>query len=114
MIRQVQLSIPLRLSQTRQVLLSSSALTTRMQEQISSFRTNSPMARYVLFFWLSACRFTCLYTQIFVRNSLFYDGPSPPSGLFDDFLTILSESNDVHTRKFTDFINSVNTTSVAG
>jgi len=53
-------------------------------------------------------------TSSFVNGStlvsliVYYDGPSPPKGLFDDFLKIPAVSNDVHTRNFTDFINSNN------
>ncbi|KAF8319537.1 FAD-binding domain-containing protein [Amanita rubescens] len=52
--------------------------------------------------------------SVLVSHTMYYDGPSPPPGLFDDFLKIPAVSNDVHTRSFTDFINSGGLNSLAG
>ncbi|VDC03789.1 unnamed protein product [Peniophora sp. CBMAI 1063] len=38
---------------------------------------------------------------------LFYDGPSPPAGLFDDWLAIPSLSSDLVTRDFASFLQSL-------
>ncbi|KAI0260039.1 FAD-binding domain-containing protein [Gloeopeniophorella convolvens] len=38
---------------------------------------------------------------------LFYDGPTPPPGIFDDFLAIPTNASDVSTRSFTDLISSL-------
>ena len=35
---------------------------------------------------------------------MFYDGPTPPDGIFDDYLAIPSSMNDVKTRSFVDFV----------
>ncbi|KAF8332476.1 FAD dependent oxidoreductase [Amanita rubescens] len=45
---------------------------------------------------------------------LYYDGPSPPSGVFTDFFNIPEVSCDVHTRSFADFINSLSSNSLTG
>ncbi|KAI0260018.1 hypothetical protein BC834DRAFT_589028 [Gloeopeniophorella convolvens] len=37
---------------------------------------------------------------------IFYDAPTPPAGLFDDFLAIPAVSNDVSTRTYADFVLS--------
>ncbi len=37
---------------------------------------------------------------------MFYDGPTPPDGIFDDFLAIPALTQDVATRSFFDLINS--------
>jgi len=37
---------------------------------------------------------------------LFYDGPSPPPGIFDDFLTIPSVAKDVSTRIFLSLVQA--------
>jgi hypothetical protein len=38
--------------------------------------------------------------------SLFYDGPTPPTGIFDDFLSIPHVSNNVATRTYNAFITA--------
>ena len=35
---------------------------------------------------------------------MFYDGPTPPSGIFDDFLAIPHFTKDVKTRTFLDLV----------
>ncbi|KAF8344646.1 FAD dependent oxidoreductase [Amanita rubescens] len=37
---------------------------------------------------------------------LYYDGPSPPSGVFTEFFVIPEVACDVHTRSFANFVNS--------
>ncbi len=37
---------------------------------------------------------------------MFYDGPTPPDGIFDDFLAIPALTKDIATRSFFDLINS--------
>ncbi|KAG9308226.1 hypothetical protein JVU11DRAFT_12244 [Chiua virens] len=39
--------------------------------------------------------------------NLFYDGPTPPAGIFDEFLAIPSTLEDVSTRSFSDFLESL-------
>ncbi|KAF8630775.1 hypothetical protein AX15_002726 [Amanita polypyramis BW_CC] len=41
-----------------------------------------------------------------VQNGFYHDGPSPPNGLFDDFLRIPSVAQDVHQRNLSDLIES--------
>ncbi|KAI0058485.1 FAD-binding domain-containing protein [Artomyces pyxidatus] len=60
-------------------------------------------------------------TYVFMGGSLvlaflmFYDGPSPPAGIFDDLLAIPSLSNDVHTRSYLSLVSSLGgTTAPAG
>lgn len=45
---------------------------------------------------------------------MFYDGPSPPSGTFDDFLNVPSLSRDVKARTFVDFIEATPAGAVNG
>ena len=47
-------------------------------------------------------------SQIVINQFLYYNGPSPPAGLFDDCLTIPSLSRKIHEGSFADFINSIN------
>ncbi|KAI0044154.1 FAD-binding domain-containing protein [Auriscalpium vulgare] len=44
---------------------------------------------------------------------MFYDGPSPPSGIFDDLLAIPSEANSVKTQSFSSFLTSLPSTNPA-
>lgn len=46
-------------------------------------------------------------SQIVINQFLYYNGPSPPAGLFDDCLTIPSLSRKIHEGSFADFINSI-------
>lgn len=45
---------------------------------------------------------------------LYYDAPSPPAGLFDDFLKIPSATSDIHERTLSDFISKTISNSSAG
>ncbi|KAK7448813.1 hypothetical protein VKT23_013543 [Stygiomarasmius scandens] len=45
-----------------------------------------------------------LLAQPGVSQLLFYDGPNPPDGIFDDFLNISHFSQDVSTRAFLDLV----------
>ncbi|KAK2462597.1 hypothetical protein APHAL10511_005330 [Amanita phalloides] len=45
--------------------------------------------------------------QFFIPVVFYYDGPSPPSGLFDDFMKIPSTVQNVHEETLTDFIRKV-------
>ncbi|KAK2462603.1 hypothetical protein APHAL10511_005336 [Amanita phalloides] len=45
---------------------------------------------------------------------LYYDCPSPPPGLFDDFLKIPASSNSVHKWFLTDFIKATNLNALTG
>ncbi len=47
---------------------------------------------------------------------MFYNGPTPPDGIFDDFLAIPASAQDISTRSFFDLINStsVSTDAAAG
>ncbi|KAJ8496445.1 hypothetical protein ONZ45_g12439 [Pleurotus djamor] len=42
-----------------------------------------------------------------IAHIMFYDGPSPPSGIFDDFMDIPHVTQDVSTRSFLSLIQSV-------
>ncbi|KAK0460521.1 FAD-binding domain-containing protein [Desarmillaria tabescens] len=44
--------------------------------------------------------------QVLLSTQMFYDGPTPPIGIFDDFLAIPAVAQDVTTRSFFDLINS--------
>ncbi|SJL13225.1 related to 6-hydroxy-D-nicotine oxidase [Armillaria ostoyae] len=44
--------------------------------------------------------------QVYLSTQVFYDGPTPPDGIFDDFLAIPALAQDVTTRSFFDLINS--------
>ncbi|KAJ7030279.1 FAD dependent oxidoreductase [Mycena alexandri] len=47
---------------------------------------------------IAACNF--MDGQIQIDNIMFYDGPTPPAGVFDEFLNITSVSKNVSTRSF--------------
>jgi hypothetical protein len=47
--------------------------------------------------------------QIIINQYLYYNGPSPPAGLFDDCLTIPSLSRKIHQGSFAEFIDSIDT-----
>ncbi|PBK85371.1 FAD dependent oxidoreductase [Armillaria gallica] len=44
--------------------------------------------------------------QVILSTQMFYDGPDPPDGIFDDFLAIPAFAQDVTTRSFSELINS--------
>ncbi|KAK0499151.1 hypothetical protein EDD18DRAFT_1350580 [Armillaria luteobubalina] len=48
--------------------------------------------------------------QVSLSSQMFYDGPTPASGVFDDFLAIPASAQDIMTRSFLEYLNS---TSVA-
>jgi hypothetical protein len=45
---------------------------------------------------------------------MFYNEPTPPEGLFDDFLAIPALSRDIQTRDFTSLVRSPSVNSTAG
>ncbi len=45
---------------------------------------------------------------------LFYDYPTPPAGIFDDFLAIPHLSKDVSTRTFSDLVQAAPSDATAG
>jgi hypothetical protein len=45
--------------------------------------------------------------QPLLQAQVFYDGPEPPAGLFDEFLNISSVANTVGTQSFTAMINAI-------
>ncbi|KAF5337654.1 hypothetical protein D9758_013012 [Tetrapyrgos nigripes] len=47
-----------------------------------------------------------LLTQTLVTQLIFYDGPNPPDGIFDEFLDITSLSKDVKSRDFISLFKS--------
>ncbi|KAK2462596.1 hypothetical protein APHAL10511_005329 [Amanita phalloides] len=49
-----------------------------------------------------------------VSGFVYYDGPSPPPGLFDDFLKIPAVSQSVHERSLMDFIKEANLNAFIG
>jgi len=55
-------------------------------------------------------------SQVIPTIILFYNAPQPPSGIFDAFLRIPNQQQDIHTRSYADFvkIQAFQTTSPAG
>ncbi|KAJ7833877.1 FAD-binding domain-containing protein [Mycena olivaceomarginata] len=49
-----------------------------------------------------------------ISNVIFYDGPTPPPGIFDDFLAIPHLTKDVSTRSFTSLVNSAPANATTG
>ena len=49
-----------------------------------------------------------------VTQSIFYDGTTPPSGIFDGFTNIPCVSRDLKTRSYVDMISSAKANSAAG
>ncbi|OCH91179.1 FAD-binding domain-containing protein [Obba rivulosa] len=49
-----------------------------------------------------------------VSQLLFYDGPTPPSGIFDDFLAIQSFTSDVSTRSFLSLVQASPSNATSG
>jgi len=49
-----------------------------------------------------------LMRQVTIGCFLFYDAPTLPSGVFDDFLTIQSAQGNISTMSYSDYILSVN------
>jgi hypothetical protein len=54
----------------------------------------------------SFSKFTLSPSQIVITQILYYDGPSPPAGVFDDVLSITSLSSNIHKGSYADFISS--------
>jgi FAD/FMN-containing dehydrogenase len=52
--------------------------------------------------------------QAIVSLLVFYDAPTPPSGLFDDFLAITPLAKDISTRSFKSLVQSSQSNSTAG
>ncbi|KAK0479228.1 hypothetical protein IW261DRAFT_168031 [Armillaria novae-zelandiae] len=52
--------------------------------------------------------------QVLLAILMFYDGPTPPDGIFDDFLAIPALAQDVTTRSYFDLFNSSFATTNAG
>ncbi|KAK0499150.1 FAD dependent oxidoreductase [Armillaria luteobubalina] len=44
--------------------------------------------------------------QVSLSSMIFYDGPTPPDGIFDDFLAIPASAKDITTRSFLDLVVS--------
>ncbi|KAK7448815.1 hypothetical protein VKT23_013545 [Stygiomarasmius scandens] len=55
-----------------------------------------------------------LLTQPGVSQLLFYDGPTPPDGIFDDFLNIPHLTKDVETRDFISLVQSSPSNATSG
>ncbi|KAJ7029882.1 FAD-binding domain-containing protein [Mycena alexandri] len=49
-----------------------------------------------------------------VANIMFYDGPSPPAGIFDEFLAIEHTTEDISTRSFLSLVQSAPANVTAG
>ena len=43
-------------------------------------------------------------SQLIAVVTLFYDAPQPPSGIFDAFLQIPNQQEDLQTRSYADFV----------
>ena len=60
---------------------------------------------YVKSFSALNCIFMLSYSsQMMLVQILYYGGPSPPAGLFDDFFVIPSLASNIHEGSFVDFI----------
>ncbi|KAJ7064518.1 FAD-binding domain-containing protein [Mycena amicta] len=58
--------------------------------------------------------YNSLFTQLFVSHIMFYDEPTPPTGIFDDFLAIPHLTQDVETRSFLDLVTSLPSNATSG
>ncbi|KAJ7100922.1 FAD-binding domain-containing protein [Mycena belliarum] len=56
----------------------------------------------------------CTSRSLVISHFMFYDGPTPPPGLFDDFLAIPNLVKDVSTRTFLSLVQSGHTETYAG
>ena len=56
---------------------------------------------------LRISRATDIVSQALLQAQVFYDGPEPPAGLFDEFLNISSVANTVASQSFTTMINAI-------
>ncbi|KAH9174871.1 FAD-binding domain-containing protein [Lactarius sanguifluus] len=45
------------------------------------------------------------YGEVIPAVTLFYNAPQPPSGIFDAFLRIPNQQQDIHTRSYVDIVN---------
>ncbi|KAG6855901.1 hypothetical protein H0H87_009504 [Tephrocybe sp. NHM501043] len=54
------------------------------------------------------------FGQPLISQAFFYDGPTPPEGIFDDFMEIPSISKDVGTRNLTSFMALTAATTATG
>ena len=63
---------------------------------------------------LSKRRLDGNWTQPSVSMLMFYDGPNPPEGYFDDFLKIPADQQDVKSRPFLDLVQSAPSSATAG
>ena len=53
------------------------------------------------------------FEQPSVAELIFYDAPTPPAGLFDDFLAITPITKDISTRSFKSLVQSSGTNTTA-
>ncbi|KAJ7734465.1 hypothetical protein B0H16DRAFT_1577893 [Mycena metata] len=74
-----------------------------VQAAIANFAANStdPKAQII-----TACNF--MNGSLQVDNIMFYDGPTPPAGVFDEFLNIPNVGKDLTTRSFLSLVQSAN------
>ncbi|KAJ8590730.1 FAD-binding domain-containing protein [Rhizopogon salebrosus TDB-379] len=60
-------------------------------------------------------RYNCILGVVRqVSELLFYNGPSPPEGVLDEFLTIPYMTKDVYTRSFSSLVRSFHTDAIEG
>ncbi|KAI9465692.1 FAD-binding domain-containing protein [Lactarius psammicola] len=69
--------------------------------------TNDTKASIIISLAYSSGQFTILLLA-------FYDAPTPPPGLFDEFLAIPTTRNTISTRSFSDFVVSLNSLAASG
>jgi len=50
----------------------------------------------------------CRQPQIVPIATIFYDAPTPPPGIFDDFLALPTSQNNLTSRSFSDLVSSLN------
>ncbi|KAJ7027700.1 FAD dependent oxidoreductase [Mycena alexandri] len=74
-----------------------------VQAAIANFAKNStdPKAQII-----AACNF--MNGSLQVDNIMFYDGPTPPPGIFDEFLNITNVFKDISTRSYLSLVQSAN------
>ncbi|KAH8109499.1 FAD-binding domain-containing protein [Phellopilus nigrolimitatus] len=73
----------------------------RVNSAVSNFSQNNtdPKAQMIV-------SYNAISNQFIATVFPFYDGPTPPAGIFDPFLAIPSEASDVTTRTFVDFMST--------
>lgn len=108
------------------ILVYSQAALPNLRSAIPTFNTqvNDPKASILTSFnfagnevWPLICYFGTILTglhQFIAIQILFYDAPSPPTGLFDEFMNIQTLQADVSQRSLLSLIQSIPVNVTAG